>query len=67
MTAKEWERKYGYALRPHNNKGTLWIPDSQLDKKKLMRYDLFHLSDYAVSSITGGSVWLIPRSENAGS
>ena len=56
MTLTEWEMKYSRFVRKHKN-GQYHIPDFVGNE----RADLFHLSDYIVSSVTGGTIWFIPR------
>ena len=57
MTLNEWKQKWDYVVTTHSS-GAMVLPD---DLVCGARSELWHLSDYVVSSVTGGSVWLIKR------
>jgi hypothetical protein len=59
MTLAEWLQDCPYIARPHGQGGAMVLPDSGVSERK--RAQLSTLSDYRVSSVTGGSIWLIPR------
>lgn len=60
MTLKEWEEKTGKHSVRHTGGGLYvdrpnpsWQPDPYSD--------LWHLSDYTVSTVSGPTIWLVPR------
>jgi hypothetical protein len=56
MTLKRWAAKQGELLRKHGQ--AFVIPDGRL----VDRAAAWRLSDYAVSSVAGGSIWFVKRS-----
>ena len=61
MTLAQWSKFSGQPIQLRDSysivSGYGWVP-----------YDIYkqlwHLSDYVVSTVTGGSVYLIPKREN---
>lgn len=43
----------------HHPEGTVSLADQHLSSS--WRWELFHLTDYVVSSVTAGTIWLSPR------
>ncbi len=63
MTLAQWAEKSPYRVSMHSSgcMVTAWNPS-------YVGYgDLFHLSDYVVSSIEAGTVWLVSRNEEISS
>lgn len=62
MTLNEWseiaDRKPYQTLALPN---VFWIPDTIQLQDSGMRSLLWSLSDYLVSSVTGGTIWLVKR------
>ncbi len=58
MTLQEWSEDSGYDIGQAAG-GTYVTLDSDCDSG--VRASLFHLSDYAVSTVSGPVVWLVPR------
>ena len=58
VTLAEWAKTSKYAVRRHPS-GAWWYPDTD----PLGSSGLWKLDDYVVSSVTGGSIWLVPREE----
>lgn len=58
MTLHEWEQQSGETTHLHPS-GARWIAYASLSMDDYR--ELFHLSDYLVSSVIGGTVWLVPR------
>jgi hypothetical protein len=59
MTLQAWREKYsGMVVHQHAN-GAYWLPDYLMPDGPA--WELYHLDDYAVSSVTGGSIWLWKR------
>lgn len=56
MTLQEWSKRYKYDIQKHAGGGTYVIVESVEDKAAL-----YLLSDYAVSTVSGITVWLAPR------
>jgi hypothetical protein len=56
MTLRKWASKQRNLLRKHGR--NFVIPDGNL----VNRAEAWHLSDYAVSSVAGGSIWFVKRS-----
>ncbi|OFV89548.1 MAG: hypothetical protein A3J75_05065 [Acidobacteria bacterium RBG_16_68_9] len=54
MTLREWSEKYGIDMR-----GAFWVPDTFT--REATRAELWSLTDYTVSSVVGGVVWLVKR------
>lgn len=74
MTLAEWAGETGLRVRPfaptdaHTGQVTgpetgamLVSQDATWGLNGRLKYSLHHLSDYVVSSVTGGTIWLIPR------
>lgn len=59
MTLAQWSAKQPYTLNKHMH-GQYWIPDaaSLVDRAQAWR-----LSDYLVSTVSGGTIWFYPREE----
>jgi hypothetical protein len=57
MTLKEWSERYGIDMREKD--GAHWVPDTFTGHEA--RWTLWSLSDMTVSSVTGGTIWLVPR------
>lgn len=58
ITLRELALEYDLTFSSHPN-GCLYIADSLVPR--LARWPLFHLADYAVSSVTAGMIWLVAR------
>jgi hypothetical protein len=56
MTLAEFAPRWPYTIVRHSS-GAMVTPDADTPD----RWRLWLLSDYVVSSVTGGSVWLIRR------
>ena len=56
MTLNQWAMKQPYLVRAHGR--AYHIPDSV---RLIDRAEAWSLSDYLVSSITGGTIWFIAR------
>ena len=54
MTLREWTSKWDYKPGTHES-GAVYLVD---DLVCGARVELFHLSDYTVSSVTAGVIWL---------
>ena len=63
MDRKQWEAKYGKMKTADN--GCLYVMVNNEDRTSSacseMRWDLFHLTDYAVSSVCGDTHWMVKR------
>lgn len=59
MTLKDWQAKYPGTLVQQHANGQYWLKDDRLPDDA--SWALYHLDDYAVSSVTGGSIWLWKR------
>lgn len=57
MILREWLIKYKEYAGDFKEQKTIAVFINQSDKL----WDLFHLSDYIVSSICGGTMWLVKR------
>lgn len=57
QTLQEWSVGQPYIIREHAS-GAYWIPDST---RLINRVGLWNLSDYRVTSVTGGSIWLMRK------
>jgi hypothetical protein len=57
MTLAEWAERSKYAPRKHAS-GAYHVPQVEPEDSQRL---LWHLTDYLVSSVTGGSIWLVPR------
>jgi len=63
MTLSEWTAQDGIPYRVTFQGTAAWIPDF-LDndrQRRSLRAQLWNLSDYRVTSVTGGSIWLMPK------
>ncbi len=60
MTLAEWLRLWPYAARTFPP--AIVVPDSWPDDRAL-RAMAYSLTDYRVSSVSGGSIWFVPRAE----
>lgn len=58
QTLAEWAESSPVAPQTHAN-GAIWIALGPLSEPKY--WSLWMLSDYRVTSVTGGSVWLVAR------
>ena len=58
MTLYEWSQLQPYALGYFNREGGRYMPDSI---NLINRADAWSLSDYRVSSVSGGTIWFSPR------
>ncbi len=65
MTLQEWSIRFDRVINSGKN-GAFWLPDSfsfvEIQETKA-RNELWNLSDYIVSSVSGGTIWLIPHNE----
>jgi hypothetical protein len=62
MTLEQWRNSYEtHSTGRFHPKGAYVRPDSSDIEHG--RTWLWALSDYLVSSVTGGSIWLVPRQE----
>lgn len=59
MTLKEWEARYGERAIPHVHTTACYVPDTI--RSFGVRARLWSLSDYRVTSVTGGAIWLLPK------
>lgn len=57
QTLQQWAAQQPYLVQQHPA-GAYWIPDST---RLVDRAGAFWLSDYLVSSVTGGTLWFLPR------
>jgi hypothetical protein len=57
MTLNEFCEVNKIVSHPHGEYGTRYIPDRQYPNQ----WDLSHLSDFIVSSVVAGTIWLIKR------
>ena len=60
MTLAEWQARYSLDIHTHTNGGRWRYYDSHVWPINAT-WDLFHLSDYVVRAVTGGSIWLWSR------
>ena len=60
MTLAQWAEFWPYKVSKHST-GAMWTPDAVKNWSRDWRVEAFHLSDYLVSSITGGTIWFVPR------
>ncbi len=61
MTLEEWLKDSPVVGRMMPN-GEYALPDVLSGAEHRTRaWDLHHLSDYVVTSVIGGSIWLVPR------
>lgn len=60
MLLAEWAEKNGTQPGDFNKPG--YEPmKTVVDRSYADRFGLFHLSDYVVTSVTGGTIWLAKR------
>jgi len=60
MTLQEWERANGErTMLHHPGLGARFIYYGINPNRK----ELWHLSDWRVTSVSGGTIWLLPREE----
>ncbi len=64
MTLSQWKKKYKIhvSVRPLSKGKTVHHGD--LIGNKRAEQDLFHLSDYLVHGVSGGTVWLAPKTKS---
>lgn len=55
----EWEHMTKFYVKHHDN-GAVSLADSR-HINSTWRWELFHLTDYVVSSVTAGTIWLVVR------
>jgi hypothetical protein len=59
MTLQEWAKGQPVAVtRHHKYFNSFWVPDAA---NLVDRGAAWGLSDYVVSSVTGGTIWFSPR------
>lgn len=63
LTLEQWASGWPYRLTRHQN-GNVSIPDSTIDEE--YRAHAWHLLDYRVSSVNGGSIWFVKRRSDNG-
>ena len=59
MTLKQWSDTHNITVFYHEKNQQYWLPDAIWPS--LVRTKLFHLEDYVVSAVTGGSIWFVKR------
>lgn len=59
QTLAEWSTHWPYQVLQHAN-GCMWTPDST-NHAEGIRAAAWRLSDYRVSSVSGGSIWFTKR------
>lgn len=62
MTLQEWSKLWPYTVQQHKL-GAMWTPDTSLIRYGTIRRQAWSLSDYRVSSVSGGSIWFTKRDE----
>lgn len=63
MKLSEWAEGWPYRLQMHVS-GACSVPDSLESRAdESYRAKAWRLEDYLVSSVSGGSIWFIPRKE----
>ncbi len=70
MTLLYWSKKWKIQPKKHSS-GALYIPVASLGGASFVgvssaERELFRLDDYAVSSVSGGALWLVSRKKNPG-
>jgi hypothetical protein len=65
VTFAQWYAKYNPQYAPATHNGAIVVHDTVDLIGSGARSHLFGLSDYLVSSVTGGCLWLIPREKVA--
>ena len=63
MTLAEWEEAYNHTAYSHPT-GARYVHDRLAGNDKTS-WDMFHLSDYVVTSLTGGCYWLVKRDKES--
>lgn len=58
MKLREWCEKAGWVEQTHTN-GQKYLVGTGLTPQ--LSWDLYHLEDYAVSTVSGPTVWLVAR------
>jgi hypothetical protein len=58
----EWHLMTNIYVKQHPS-GAVSLPDQHLSD--YWRWELFHLTDYVVSSVTAGTIWLVERDNHA--
>jgi hypothetical protein len=59
VTFEEWQEKYLVSYEEHES-GIITIPDNHVGGGE-KRVQLYELSDYIVSSVEAGAIWLVRR------
>jgi len=62
MTLKDWSDKWKISPKKHSGGGLYFPGITYMDEPA--KRELYRLDDYAVSSVSGGTLWLIPRKKN---
>ncbi len=60
MDLKAWRERYPEWLVQRHTNGAYWLKDDG-ESTTNRRWHLWHLDDYAVSTVSGGSIWLRRR------
>jgi len=60
MKLSEWEAKQPNIVGTHPITGARFVPDHA---GLVHRWEAWYLEDYAVSSVTGGTIWFVPKEE----
>lgn len=58
MTLQEWTDKFQTFTANHPS-GAVGVPFGLLETPAYR--EIFHLNDFVISSITAGTIWLVPR------
>lgn len=61
MTLATWEARYGLTSTQHNPSSRSLAYDYRIWGG--MAWGLWHLTDWRVTGVTGGSIWLYPREQ----
>lgn len=56
MTLEQFEKLNGFQMMKHRTARS--FPYEQLTSRQ--KFDIYRLSDYKVTSISGGSIWIVP-------
>jgi hypothetical protein len=59
MNLSQWAAKQPYRVEWFDYRNVAVIPDQNI----VDRWAAFHLEDFTVSSVTGGSIWFVRRKE----
>ena len=59
-TLAEWSIAWPYLVERHLDTQSAHTADAQ-PVDVTLRQEAFHLADYVVSSVAGGSLWFVPR------